>query len=105
MLAKALYRVAEARGVSARLDGRRAEEDSTYLLQKSEITDSLALPWSVRSACRFKAPAHINLQEARAIRREIKHLARADSVAKRVLVFIDSLVVLGAFAKGRSSSF
>ena len=26
-------------------------------------------------------------------------------MAKRVLVFIDSLVVLGAFAKGRSSSF
>jgi hypothetical protein len=63
------------------------------------------LPWSVRSAYRFKAPAHINLQEARALRREIKHLARADSVAKRVLVFIDSLVVLGAFAKGRSSNF
>jgi hypothetical protein len=40
VLAKALYRVAEARGVSARLDGRRAEEESTYLLQKSEITDN-----------------------------------------------------------------
>ena len=53
----------------------------------------------------FKCVAHINLQEARALRREIKRECIRSGSARRLLVFCDSMVCVGAFSKGRSSSF
>ena len=48
---------------------------------------------------------HNNLLEGRAALAALRHLARSSkNWSKRHLLFTDSLVVLGAFGKGRSSS-
>ena len=48
---------------------------------------------------------HNNILEARAALAAARHLARSSkNWAKRHLLFTDSMVVLGAFGKGRSSS-
>ena len=55
---------------------------------------------------RWKRDDHINEQEARALLLAVRHSGRAPGMrGRRVLIFTDSLVVLGAFAKGRSSSW
>ena len=105
-LAGALYRVAECRGVGARLDGANAEAE-TRLLQRSDITDQLvrSLGWTETTNYSFKCVARINLQEARALRRETKRECIRSGEVRRLLVFCDSMVCVGAFSKGRSSSF
>ena len=45
------------------------------------------------------------MQEARALAKEVIALAAADPSPRRLIVFLDSSVCVGAFAKGRSSSF
>ena len=65
----------------------------------------MALPWRTRDGYAFRVKAHITLQEARALRRPLLELAAASSVPRRVVIFIDSAVCVGAFSKGRSSSF
>jgi len=50
-------------------------------------------------------PAHINLEEARALLRYVRWLLRSvDRFEHRVVVLVDSRVVVGACTKGRSSS-
>ncbi len=50
-------------------------------------------------------PQHINLEEARALVRYVRWLLRRrDRFGHRVVVLLDSRVVIGAVAKGRSSS-
>ena len=73
-LARALYRVAESRGTTIRLDGGLQHEAEAKLLHKSDVTDALAmsLEWTEVSNYTFRKPARINLQEARALRREIR---------------------------------
>lgn len=54
----------------------------------------------------FRQSSHINLQEARALRREVKSFAADFKNGGKIQIALnDSRVVIGAFSKGRSSSF
>ena len=65
-----------------------------------------SLPWRTTASFHFRETAHINLQEARALRREISQLARDPANHNTVqLCLNDSRVVVGAVSKGRSSAF
>ena len=66
-----------------------------------ELADSLPFEEVVRY--RFKQQGHINIQEARARKTWLKHLCRYFR-RSRTVGLIDSRVLLGASAKGRSSS-
>ena len=62
--------------------------------------------WHPTSSYHFKQTAHINLQEARALRKEICDLGSdPNSHGKIQIALNDSRVVVGAMAKGRSFSF
>ena len=67
--------------------------------------DELAgsVPWKRRIQYRFKRAAHINVLEATAYGTLLRHLA-ATAPSSRPVILTDSRVVLGATAKGRSSS-
>ena len=58
-----------------------------------------SLPWKVARAYRFKRPNHINILESHALRT----LMAVAPMNSRLVVFQDSMVTLGASAKGRSS--
>ena len=61
--------------------------------------------WRTTYAGRWRETEHTNIQELRAIIGLLRHLARSTSWwSSRVLILVDSMVALGAFAKGRSSS-
>ena len=106
-LATNLYRIAEARGAHVRLDMSQQDLRELELQQRSDTTDHLcqALDWKSIASYRFRVGGHINLQEARALTREIAKWAAADITPRRVIAFLDSAVCVGAFSKGRSSSF
>ena len=69
----------------------------------------LALDWTNSQAGKFARKAHINLQELRALKYEIRKIAFASPASckrsRRVTIGIDSRVVVGAANKGRSSSY
>ena len=66
--------------------------------------DSLAR-WRESYRWRWEHSEHINLLEMRCGLSAVRHAARSSSSwDRRVLLFTDSMVALGAFAKGRSSS-
>lgn len=64
--------------------------------------------WKLAMAHRWRSSArasHINLLEVEALVLAVRHMSRSAVTAnKRVLVFLDSLVALGALSKGRSAS-
>ena len=54
---------------------------------------------------RVETPSHINIEEANALLRYLRWVLRAKSrFAHRIVLLVDSKVVLGAISKGRSSS-
>ena len=99
-LARALFRhseAREARGQHVRLDGS-SSADGERMLPAGRHIDELAeaLPWHVRSSYSFKQLSHINLQEARAVRNELRRELQRGSASQ---------VCVGAFSKGRTSSY
>lgn len=61
--------------------------------------------WRIGFSHRWRWPDHINIHEMRAACLGVEWLVRSPQYhGKRVPLFIDSLVALGAFAKGRSSA-
>ena len=103
-----LYEISEQRGAHVRLDGVRPGEDDHQKLagRSSEVgLLALSLPWTVRAQYRFRHISHINLQEARALVREIREESRRNRTPIRQVILTDSMVCLGAVSKGRSSSF
>ncbi len=62
-----------------------------------------ALPWKVSRQFRLGRRAHVNVQELRAAKAEIKQLAVEESAPLRHINATDSRVALGAWAKSRSS--
>ena len=62
-----------------------------------------SLPWRERFRYRFRKAAHINVLEAVAYGTLLRNLA-ASAPESRPVIMTDSRVVLGATAKGRSSS-
>ena len=77
------------------------------LNQRTEVMDQLcqSLRWRVTAGFRFQTVAHINIQETKALTREIIRLAALDLPPRRFIVFLESAVCVWAYSKGRSSSF
>lgn len=66
--------------------------------QSFQFKTAISTPWSNRSS-------HINVLEMEAFLLAVRHMRRSEATrGQRVLVFIDNTAVLGALAKGRSSS-
>jgi hypothetical protein len=63
-----------------------------------------AAAWRVEASFPFRATCHVNLQEARASKVVLKKRAELCQKPERIVMGTDSRVVLGAWAKGRSSS-
>lgn len=62
--------------------------------------------WSTIISSRWNFSEHINILECRAVETAVRWLvSRPASVNSKVLVLSDSLVIIGAISKGRSSSF
>ena len=107
-LAKELFRRSEYKGKHVRLDVSQFEEVIPGGQEKgcSDI-DQLAkgLHWTVQDSYSFRQTSHVNLQELRAIKCEIKRWANnmVDWGQIRLLL-TDSKVCLGCVGKGRSSS-
>lgn len=65
----------------------------------------VSLDWMVTGSYRFAKAAHVNIQEARAISRCVNKQTRASQQPFRMILLSDSMVCVGAFGGGRSSSF
>lgn len=110
-LAEELWRQSEVRGEVVRLDesSLRAVLNSwNDPKEPSAFASALGkcLEWTATAGYSFGQTSHINLQETRALRREIAKLASDVKNAGTVQIGLnDSRVVVGAVAKGRSSSF
>ena len=108
-LAEELWRRSEIKGAPVRLDRSdtfnfgmpEPQETSQFASLVSEV-----LEWRATSSFSFRQTSHINLQECRALRREVARLCSSWCPTGRVQVcFNDSGVCVGALAKGRSSSY
>ncbi|CAE7669804.1 osm1 [Symbiodinium sp. CCMP2592] len=108
-LASELWRRTELRGQAVRLDRERdLQLDATVPEEPSKFGSVVAecVHWRIISGYTFRQTSHINLQEARALRRELIKLAADPSWRNSLVVCLnDSNVVVGAFTKGRSSSY
>lgn len=110
-LARKLWSCCETRGEAVRLD--RDQSELEWLQGKepkapSQLASTVAesLEWKVVSSYHFRQTSHINLQEARALRKEVVRATCGDGQTNQVqLCLNDSRVVCGAVTKGRSSSF
>lgn len=105
--AKSLYRFGERRGEHTRLDWEHLSLSPPSSM--TPLPDVLAHTlmkhsWSASQSCAFARKQHINLLEMEMLRQEIKDRINTDQGGCRVVNLCDSRVVVGAFAKGRSSS-
>lgn len=110
-LASELWKLSEVKGAAVRLDEsdwERMQREWSAPKEPSAWASCLGkcLEWRAVNGYSFRQTSHINLQEGRALKNEIKRLARDEtSFGKIQLCLNDSQVICGAFAKGRSSSF
>ena len=107
-LLKELWRRSEIRGAPVRLDEHNIDFAGEAPLEVSHFAASvsLCLPWRVTASYSYRKTHHINLQEARALKKELIKLSSVFENGGSIQVCLnDSLVVVGAFTKGRSSSF
>ena len=108
-VARALWRHTEVKGAAVRLDrdqdflfGAEAPREASRFA--SLVSECLC--WRVESGYSFRQTSHINLQEMRALKREVIKLAGDPKNAHTIFLFFnDSRVVCGALGKGRSSSY
>ena len=105
-IAEAVYRACESRGSRVSLNANCATEVGKLLLPVAQI-DALALglAWKSCGSYYFRFGGHINLQEARAVKHMVRRIAATCKAPLRVVFLCDSQVCVGAFSKGRSSSF
>ena len=108
-LAAALWGRGERRGECGKL--RWTDLEQSLLPTKMPKPDQelasivTSLPWVCGEGLDFDGPVqHINIQELRAVIGEIGRKITNAVFRKRLAIFIDSRVVTGAVAKGRSSS-
>ena len=110
-LSEELWPQSEVRGEVVRLDEtsmQRVLNDWAEPKEPSAFASVLGkcLDWKSTSSYSFRQTSHINLQETRALRREVAHMSRDVKNAGSIQICLnDSRVVCGAVAKGRSSSF
>ena len=100
-----LFAFAEAKGEYVRLDWADAAPP-TALFDKRAAAAAFCVRehWSVYFGYEFRRLRHINFLEMEALASLLKRLKGEKVFAKRILVFLDSRVCVGAVAKGRSSS-
>ena len=104
-LATNLYRFNEARGCATRLRiplGELADP----LLPPSKRSGRLmnSANWHITRSAPLPRPQHINLQEFGETLRETQSVASCSCLGRRVVIGTDSIVDMGAWAKGRSGS-
>ena len=91
-----------------RLDGLEKLRIESRPMEPSSLAAQrvvVSLPWAPEAEYQFKEESHINLQEVRALRREVVGFTRGlPHPPRRVIAVNDSQVVVGAVGKGRSSS-
>ncbi|CAE7354505.1 unnamed protein product, partial [Symbiodinium microadriaticum] len=107
-LASELWRRSEIKGAAVRLDPECDQLLKAPPLEASKFAASIApcLRWQVVGSYSFRNTHHINLQEARALKREVVRLAGDPGNMDLIQIALnDSMVVVGAVCKGRSSSF
>lgn len=109
-LCKELWKHTEVRGEAVRLDSLPLDEAlGDDIPKEPSVFASVlghSLPWRATSSYSFRQTSHINLQEARALKKEV--VRQSGDIGQRgsiQLCLNDSRVVCGAVAKGRSSSF
>ena len=110
-LSRALFRRTEEKGTVGRLDsdlwGEMLEQENCPMRPPDYDSNRLieALPWTSPWSQKHTELHHINLQEALAVRFEMDRRVRAGQSNVRAVFANDSRVCVGAFSKGRSSSF
>ena len=106
--AESLYQLGEHRGEHTRLDWVTLDNEPTETTMKKAqpVLQEFLMShkWSPSRSYTFRKSAHVNLQEMRALKSELKEEAIRDPQGRRLVNLVDSRVVLGAYAKGRSSS-
>ena len=103
--ARKLARVAEKQGAFVVMDGGAAGMLGVERLTKAHKLNMKLEDFSDIFSVRCKFPAHINVLEGEALVLFLRWLLRTKSHhSTRVVVLLDSAVLLGAAAKGRSSS-
>ena len=89
------------RGTGPDLSFKVPKETSVIASTVAESMD-----WQVTGSYAFRETSHVNLQEVRALRREVRRLAACGEGRNSVLICLnDSRVVVGCVSKGRSSSY
>ena len=110
-IAHTLFRFAEHKGEHSRLDWATTSttgcvEPISHMVMTHPDVQQLLLShkWEFSRGHRFRQQAHVNLQELRAIKNEVRQLVHDGVENTRVVNLSDSRVCVGAWAKGRSSS-
>ena len=91
----------------ARLDGQPSDSDTLISQHAHDQAVGECLDWHMTASYHFRPTSHVNPQENRALRREIKHYSKGCKPVQNEMqiCLVDSMVALGCIAKGRSSSF
>ena len=100
-----MYTVAEHVGEYVRLDWDAVDEASIptrMAFPRDEIHEFIdSVKWTLSRQFRFKKRAHVNLQETRSAKAELKYIAQEFNEPGRHINFVDSRVCLGAWGHGR----
>ena len=105
--AKSLYRFSEKKGEYCRLDWEKNSIPPPSMMQQTPtvLVDALMKHrWKATQTKRFRKREHINLLEMEMLKEEIKARTNKNRGHCRFVNLCDSRVVVGAYAKGRSSS-
>ena len=106
-LVELAYRYGLHRGEHVRLDwsSGRLTPSSDMLSAPAELEEALQCGrWRTTERSQFAKVGHINIQEMKVLVKELRHRACQTASGQRIVNLCDSRVVVGAFAKGRSSS-
>ena len=105
--AKTLYRFAETKGEYGRLDWIKHSIPPPTCMKSAPAVLEDALNkhhWTATHSMTFKKKEHINILELEMVKQELKDRVNNHGGNVRVVNLCDSRVVVGCFAKGRSSS-
>ena len=106
-IAKTLYRFGEKKGEFCKLDwASQCLPPPTSMVRAPDVlVDALMChAWTPTEELVFRRASHINLLEMEMLKREIQSRVNSGRGQCRMVNLCDSRVVVGAYAKGRSSS-
>ena len=106
-LAEGLFQSCEFKGGHVRLDGLDAHAPDCYTpnLDPAVIETVKSMDWRVTRSHTFRETAHVNLQETNELIGAFRDMCDKVETPSRFVVGSDSRVCIGAWTKGRSSSF